>query len=70
MNRLEEILKNPKRFNLSPLAVSKLRFLLEGFEKNPMFPMPKYEYAKKFLYPMYQSGQISGDLMESILEEF
>ncbi|EOE6363952.1 hypothetical protein ACP3C4_002548 [Enterococcus faecalis] len=43
MNRLEELIKNPTKFNLSNEAIDSLRELFVTFETNPFFPMSRYE---------------------------
>ncbi|EGO2608950.1 hypothetical protein IHC33_000929 [Enterococcus faecalis] len=70
MNRLEELIKNPTKFNLSNEAIDSLRELFVTFETNPFFPMSGYDYARRFLMQLYFAGFISSDLVQCILSEF
>ena len=39
MNRLEELINNPEKFDLSNEAIDLLRELFIAFETNPFFPI-------------------------------
>ncbi|HCC94876.1 hypothetical protein [Enterococcus casseliflavus] len=70
MDRLNELLCNPEKYELSIQARDGLRDLKRTFDRNPFFPMEPYVYAKNHLYSMYARRLISGDLMQSILSDF
>lgn len=70
MDRLNEVLCNPEKYELSLQARDGLRELKRIIDGNPFFPMEPYVYAKNHLYGMYARGVISGDLMQSILSDF
>lgn len=70
MNRLEELINNPEKFDLSNEAIDLLRELFIAFETNPFFPMSKYDYARKYLTKLCFARFISNDLVQSILFEF
>ncbi|MFS1036608.1 hypothetical protein ACFC84_03375 [Enterococcus casseliflavus] len=70
MERINDLLSNPEKYELSPRGTDALRELKRVFEGNPFFPMEPYAYAKKYLYHLYSQRLISGDLMESILNDF
>ncbi|TRZ35514.1 hypothetical protein AUF17_03990 [Enterococcus avium] len=70
MNKLEEILNNPDKYDLSPETIDGLRSLLRAFDTNPFFPIGRYDYAEEHLNRMKRLGQIESDLMRSILNDF
>ncbi|EGO5112101.1 hypothetical protein PN918_002454 [Enterococcus faecalis] len=70
MNRLEELIKNPKKFNLSNETIDLLRELFGTFDTNPFFSMSRYDYARRYLMQLYFAGFISSDLVQNILSEF
>ena len=70
MNKLEEILNNPDKYNLPPETTDGLRSLLRAFETNPFFPISRYDYAEMHLNRMRWLGQITTDLMRNILNDF
>jgi GDP-D-mannose dehydratase len=70
MDRINELLRNPEKYEFSPQEIDGLRELKRIFDGNPFFPMEPYVYAKNYLYGMYARGAISGDLMQSILSDF
>lgn len=70
MERINDLLSNPEKYDLSLQARDGLRELKRIFDGNPFFPMEPYAYAKNHLYGMYARGVISGDLMQSILSDF
>ncbi|WP_270288206.1 hypothetical protein [Enterococcus casseliflavus] len=70
MERINDLLSNPEKYELSPRGTDALRELKRVFEGNPFFPMEPYAYAKKYLHHLYSQRLISGDLMESILNDF
>ncbi|MDT2400619.1 hypothetical protein P7D77_21945 [Enterococcus avium] len=70
MNKLEEIINNPDKYNLPPETKDGLRSLLRAFETNPFFPISRYDYAEMHLNRMRRLGQIKVDLVRIILNDF
>lgn len=70
MNKLEEILNSPDKYNLPSETTDGLRSLLRAFDTNPFFPIDRYDYAEMHLSRMKRLGQIESDLMRSILNDF
>lgn len=70
MNKLEEILNNPDKYDLPPETTDGLRSLLRAFDTNPFFPIDRYDYAEMHLNRMRRLGHINADLVRIILNDF
>lgn len=70
MEKLEEVLYRAEFYHLNPIATDEIRSLLKAFEKNPFFPVSRYEYAKAVLQRLWRLGELDANLMQEILNEF